>query len=205
MLNLAPRHEHIYVRLETHKMWVVNFTLRPPYSQGNSSRYPLRKWLDGRQNLSGGCQEGKKILLYTIESRIFGRPIHSLVTMLPEPPRLPAHSLSVVLTWVEYSHSDSRKSRTKYVTYFIVLDLRTIIYNLIWFTVQNGPNQGDALTPLLFKFSLPLARSKKIKRENIIIWDMAPRNPVVNWSFEARYCLYLQGLRVNKTIGDNQV
>jgi hypothetical protein len=27
---------------------------------------------------------------------------------------------------------------------------------------------------------------------------MAPCNPVVHLSFEARYCLYLQGLRVNE-------
>jgi hypothetical protein len=56
------RYSFIILNLGTRWRWVVSFTLRPLYSQGNSPRYPLYERLDGALS-SSGCYGKKKTLV----------------------------------------------------------------------------------------------------------------------------------------------
>jgi hypothetical protein len=60
----------------------VSITLLPLYSQGNSSRYPFSKSLDGPQIQS--VRYGDFLPLLGIESRLLCFPAHSLVVTLTE-------------------------------------------------------------------------------------------------------------------------
>jgi hypothetical protein len=55
------RNEHIaelILHLGSRWIWVVSFTFRPLYTQGNSPWYPLDRMLGGPQSQSGhGCEE----------------------------------------------------------------------------------------------------------------------------------------------------
>jgi hypothetical protein len=66
-----------FSRLGTSLTWVVSFTPRPPYSRGNSRRYPLNRRLGGSQRVSRRGGKRKFLTLPGMKLRPLTHPVLS--------------------------------------------------------------------------------------------------------------------------------